>query len=268
MAEPAKNPRTPVAQPRSVEITMIANFPPPWKGNQRLEIAGMKKGAANPTAAAPGWAPSNDDFNEVIEADVKDRKSIFTVNNTGEFIGAIQSAKPGTLGRLNLITHSNSSIIALKGDIDLQGVVTFPGFNPGDVLGTPRLNTDFFAFLNGTFNPDPNLDGKALRDDLRTRFRPDAEFFIYSCDGGVGSSILILQDITRTLGIAVHAFKNFIDFQPTFDEAKGQIFKASRARCRYQDESDIKKRDPALIKPGFRHLTPDGNLPKAATLTP
>lgn len=268
MAEPAKNPRTPVAQPRSAEITMIANFPPPWKGNQRLEIEGMKKGAANPTGSAPGWAPSNDDFNEVVEADVKDRKSIFAVNNTGEFIGAIQSAKPGTLGRLNLVTHSNNSIIALKGDIDLQGSVTFPGFNPADVLETPRLTTDFFAFLNGSFDPDPTLDGKGLRDDMRTRFRPDAEFFIYGCDGGSGSAVLIMQDIGRTLGITVHAFRNFIDFQPTFDEAKGRIFKSSRARCRYQDESDIKKRDPALIKPGFRHLVPDRNVPKPATLTP
>jgi hypothetical protein len=244
MADPAKTPGTPVAQPRAVEISMIANFPPPWKGNQALEIAGMKKGANNPSPGAPGWAPSNDDFNEVIEADVKDKKSIFGVNNTGDFIGAIQSAKPGTIARLNLITHSNNSIIALKGDIDLQGVVTFPGFDPSDVLATPRLNTDFFAFLNGSFAPDPSLDGKALRDDMRTRFRPDAELFIYGCDGGVGSAVLILQDITRTLGIAVHAFKNFIDFQPIFDEAKSKIFKASRARCRYQDESDIKKRDP------------------------
>lgn len=268
MADPEKTPGTPVAQPRAVEIALIADFPSPWKGNQALEIAGMKKGAANPTASAPGWAPSTDDFNEVIETDFKDKKSIFSVRNTGDFIGAIQSAKPGTIKRLNLITHSNNSTIALGGDIDLQGVVTFRGFNTGDPLGHTTLNTNFIAFLNGTFAPDPTLDGKALRDDMRTRFRPDAEFFIYGCDGGTQIAFLIMLDISASLGITVHGFKNFIDFQPIFDEAKGLIFKASRARTRYQDESDLKKRDPALIKAGFRHLVPDRKAAKPAKLTP
>lgn len=261
-------PKTPVAKPRMVEITCIASFPNPFK-TQAAEIAGMKIGAANPGANPPGWAPSTDDFNAVAEADVKDNKAIFSVSNTGELIGAMQTAPPGTLARVNLITHSNSSILPLSGTITDKGEVFFNGQSDPSRLKLPRINTDFIDYLNGKASPqggDP--DGKTLRADLRALLRSNAEFFFYGCDGGAANSFLVMQELGICLGMATHGFQNFIDFQPQFDEKKGIIFKASRARTRYQNVTNISARDPNLIAPGFRHLVPDKNIPMPATLAP
>lgn len=265
MADP-KNPKTPVAQPRMVEITMVASFPSPWKGNQALEIAGMKKSAVNPGVSS-GWAPSTDDFNQVAEADVKDAKTIFSVGTTGEMIGAMQTAKPGTLSRVNLITHSSPSILPLAGTVDQQGGVFFTGVGNSTLLNQPRIDTNFIDFLNGKFQPAGEPDGKTLRTDLRALFRADAEFFFYGCDGGQAQSFLVMQEWSLCLGIAVHGFVNFIDFQPLFDEKKGIIVQSSRANARYQDKA-VKDRDANLIARGFRHLVPDKNLGKPATPSP
>ncbi len=246
--------KSPAVQPRAEEVTLVADFPSPWGNDVKSEIIGMDNSVNHPTAAII-WAPSTDDFFEIAETDIRDKKAIRLVKTFGNFLAELQSFTPGTIQRVNLITHAVGGLISFGGTTQRDGKVFFNKVKVDDPVKSGGIDSDFIDMLNGILVPNGSTpeDGKGIRDDIRSRFRPDGEFILYGCGGASGTGVDLFIQFTLCFNIKASGFREHIDIQPTFDQKRNII--VSRNQTRYENKPPKARLGPFL--PGFKHMPPD-----------
>jgi hypothetical protein len=195
-------------QPKTVEITVAATFDNPWSPSLTNEIAAMKGGT---------WEPSTDDFTAVAG-------SAAVVDSYLGVLGAIlvdggkERAKK-TISRLNIFTHANSNLIALKGTVTPGTLSTTVSLEVASAFSTATLAS---ISSPGAFFTVPSTN-KALAakkftlDDVRERFTgTSALMVLYACHSGVDGSFI--QTMADTFQVTVRGFKDVIGYCPKFDE--------------------------------------------------
>lgn len=276
----ADKPKSPATPPRKRQIVILADFPYPWGNDIGAEVKAML--ASRPKKVT--WAPSTKDFEAVMRADVISLDGtpvpLRVCKDFDSFAAILLSFPVGSLGRVNVITHSNTNRIALGGTVDRKGVVKFGGmddsvnFKRSELLASESITATAVAFLNQRLDtnvlaPDPEDDGVSLRDDLRSRFDPQkGEIVFYGCEGGAGVGFLIFLELSQTLGVNVRGFEEEIEFIeiPNDIQVSPPAVK-TRARTRYQEKTPVGQRT-TKFSPGFLHLIPDVATGRPSSLKP
>lgn len=231
---------------QSVAIGTIGSFPNPYKD--------VKKKLADQISGR--WAPDSEDFQAVLSQSAKAKGSeLAETGNYGQFLVSLAfsfskkdktfTRRPeGSVSRVDLITHADTSIIGLAGEITLPKspiaapTVSFtPNTPPRGKIGL--LN--FFAhdaFLS-IEDDDPenasvrwakrNSSGKIISqgppvtlNDCIKSFAKNARLVCYACHGAGASFTFrseILQGLADLLGIEVGGFTTLIKY--TFKQGKG-----------------------------------------------
>jgi len=225
----------------TIVLTLVASFPYMY-GSDANEVALMAKDS---------WSPTLKDFEEIaiFETDLLNKqrpgsapKPKVIVGLRG-FLEAFSSLNAGVrCSRVNLITHSTSSSVALSGTVESSGRTTWMDFNESPQLSVPdraveaakRVETiDNSAalkddhgqgcFLSGAMTRnawfhDPTK-GRSDRDAIRSKMAPGAEFHVYSCDAATkekGSLLApaMLQLIANAFNVRTFGFTTPIFYLP------------------------------------------------------
>jgi hypothetical protein len=268
----ADKPKSPAAPPRKRQIVIITKFANPFAGDPRAEIAAMKTS----TAEKPTWLPSVDDFEAVMLHDVISLdgtpvpRHISTDCNS--FFAILQGFPVGSLFRVHVLTHSDGTSQAVGGTLDRQGKLAARVQDAGNFflpafLASTAIGTTNIQFLNNR-DDNPQQNGAAIRDDIRTRFDPQkGEIIFYGCDGATGAGVAVLTELSRCLNVNVRGFKEVIEYRPVFDEKAGRI--VSRNLTRYEPRpAKQRSKDETNFRAGFLHLKPDFESGRPSTPTP
>jgi hypothetical protein len=191
--------RTPTGETK--EITVVGDFPNPWK-NAREEINAIKSDI---------WFPSTDDFITVERNSRKKGSKGRTpiVGSVEAFIHLILDQPVGSIKRINILTHGNGSSIAFSGEIDKEGNVFF-----NEELD---INT-----LRGMLSSGIEYRGKHVGwEQVEHRFAQDAEIIVFACKAAVNETLL--QDVANFFDVTVKGFTTELQYHLTFTEAKAVI---------------------------------------------
>jgi hypothetical protein len=237
--------KSPTAPTRR-ELVLVAIFPYPWsKTSLKEEIDALDSGA---------WNPSDEDMWAVAQKDAKS-VDIKAINNIGNFLAEVQSAKNGSLERVVVITHSNDSVIAFSGIMNYGGTKGQVGLgqaNPASFIDSEGLDQSVVNWLN----TDPR--GRAQRDAARVKFTSDGEVVFVSCHGG-GSGYappLFLADFAGAFKVTVKAFRDAIWYHPDYDSPNGTPAKPYKMN----DRSITSVGSSGTQAKGFRHLLTSSSL--------
>ena len=229
-----KKPKKTAARPKRNEIVCVAEFPSPWN-NDTEEIGALDGGS---------WNPSDVDMKAVAHKDVTNH---WDVDTLGTFFGAIDTAKDGTLERVILITHSNSSLVAFSGTMshhNQKGTVGLHLANPSDWIESGGLDQSLATWLKD----DP--EGQAYCANAKKKFTPNIEIIFISCHAG-GSTFappLFMVDFATALQARVKAFTEDIRYTP--DYPNGTITDRTITAVGINGKKGK----------GFRHLLTSSNL--------
>ncbi len=155
------------------------------------------------------WSPATVDFLAVMGD-----KSLKGMGDFTAILGEIAQYAPGSVKRVNFFTHSDATVLGIRGSNDTSGAhgsVTF------DVSVT---DTEIDAFAQNGLSFTYNNQQFDL-DEVRARFAPDAVFVLYGCKAGQNTSLL--KAIAKLLRVRVVGFKQKIAFCPP--PAQGGVFK-------------------------------------------
>ncbi len=230
-----------IADEDTVVLTLVAKFARPieWK-SPKNEIAAIRAGK---------WHPTDVDFLEMAKWMTEDHAfgarthKIVRISLLGDMLFALAASKPGSVGRVNLITHAMSGAIALRGTVETDGEVWLGGDedpqNDVSLLdGTTlaNLHTANSTDVSKRDQPFGPVKRRTLtfRDAL-TAFAPSsAQIMLYGCNGGFDQ--IYLDSLAKTFGIAVNGFAAEIKFLPDYDDGtqpgKGARI-LSRKLCQY-----------------------------------
>lgn len=260
--------QSPAVPPKPVEVTIYAQFPDPWLGNEHAEVAALRdKRDANNMR----WEPTSTAFRATCLAHTKLASEC---DDFSTFAGPILKQQPRSISRLNLITHANPGLFALSGYLKVteKSTVVYLGTQPNQTdnpqgYSSRQIDGDLIDWLNGRLNTSTDPDqptGKWYRDEIRKRFRADAEFWIYGCHGGAGTGLELLIAIAAAFNVTTRGFRDPVRFDPTYSpEFATQGVRdrvVSRNRTYYNT-------DPGEAQAGFKHLTSDAVGAKPRTPT-
>jgi hypothetical protein len=192
--------------PATKEINVVASFSSPFKTTAE-EVTAMKENR---------WEPSTQDFRAVAGDAV-------TVDNYLQLLavalvdGDSETAN-GSIGRINIFTHANSDLIAMKGTIRAGGMTTNVSLDVASAISEDTLDA-----LNQPGVPF-NVQARSKKisskqftlGDVRKRFAPNAMIVIYACHTGVQGTFL--QRIADTFQVRVRGFDDVIGYFPNFEE--------------------------------------------------
>lgn len=257
----AVGPKTATIRP-TTEIFIVTSFPDPWT-SEADEVRAMR---------ANSWEPSDTAF---AAATSVHSHNFAKVSTLGEFLGAVINTFSGTprpkgsVGRINLLTHGDTGLFGLSGTVvvkrDASGnpvgedvFFTRPPSSANVVtLSYSQIDTAAVNWLNDA------AGGQSARDDFRAALTPDAGLFLYACHGGAAQGLQLCIDLSFTLNLAVHAFRDAVQYEPTFEPTLPLPNKPDRVVSRnvmfYQTGAHL---------PGYKHMKPDVNEPKPAAPTP
>ncbi len=209
---------------KQVEVACVGSFANPY-GND-----GARKQKA---IKANVWEPDTDDFRRVVnQSTVAKGGGILILNNLMALFGAIvQGHEDRSVKRIDLITHSNSRLIGLRGGFELaKGEATKPAiwlgdyYGAGPVLEAGGLSEATLTELDSTdedailIAPPKGAKGKGWSlNDIRRKLTPDAQLALYSCEAALsrgGGPPLLLKHIATSLGFpTVAAFAGKIRYR-------------------------------------------------------
>jgi hypothetical protein len=156
------------------------------------------------------WSPQTKDFVAIAGGTVP------VAPTFGNFLGAILERPDGGIGRLNLFSHSNKSMVAFGGHIEKSsggpGANVFLDVNQsGDNL--TAMDPTSMVNLNQpgvTFQAPKAIRGKKdfTVDDVRRKFAADAFIVLYLCHSGQDAAFL--KQIATFFGVKVIGFSDLV----------------------------------------------------------
>jgi len=211
--------RTPASDTK--EITVVGDFPKPWK-NAREEIDAIKSNI---------WFPSTDDF-IAVERNSRKKGSIPPIVDSVEaFIHLILDQPVGSIKRINILTHGNGSRIAFSGEIDKEGNVFF----------NEELD---ISTLRGMLLHGIEYRGKHVGwGQVERRFARDAEIVVFACKAAVSETLL--RDVAEYFDVTAKGFTTELQYHVTFTEAKAVIHRNEITVDGKKDFDDI---SPTVVK--------------------
>jgi hypothetical protein len=183
----------------STELSLVGSYPKPvtWTAKKEKELIGQDT-----------WFPHTLDFLAVAG------KGSLEITTPEDFLLKIIEAS-GSIGRLNYFSHGVTGKIATSGKIDPGG--TFCTLDTGwtQVTGQGRKNiADPYAKTWGDIGENSGsvtitVGNRTFSlDDVRKKFKEDAELWLYICHGGTDGRLL--QNIANTFQVKVKAFSKII----------------------------------------------------------
>jgi hypothetical protein len=159
------------------------------------------------------WSPGTKDFVAVVNTV---RAAAVVAADFGEFLGAIVTSPPGSIKRINLITHANPDIIAFSGRIVSTATVTRDVRMNVNANGSTMVSLDVQSIKTiaapGVFFQLPSNPKKFSISDIRDKFAPDATIVLYACHSGLLTTFI--QDIADFFKTTVVGFTPEIAFCP------------------------------------------------------
>jgi hypothetical protein len=208
--------------------------------------------------AADHWSPQTKDFVTILGGTVP------VTPTFGNFLGAIVQRPDGGISRLNLFSHSNTSMVAFGGHIEKnrsssKGANVFLNGNPpGENL--KAMDPTSMANLNqpGVFF---QVDNKPIRgkkdftvDDIRKKFAQNAFIVLYLCHSGQDAAFL--KQVATFFGVKVIGFS---------DEVVYHVPQATSPTRFPRNGETVGIGSGGAAASDFRRLISD---PKAVTATP
>jgi peptidoglycan hydrolase-like protein with peptidoglycan-binding domain len=205
----------------ATEVSLVATFrrPRAWKTfgtaeGDAIELKLLKKGT---------WHPTSDDMRLVANVPNQGtmRTEVIDISNMNGLIASIikrpngQDRANGSIRRLNIISHGNPGVIGLTGDVDDDGGISFRSSGTQDLLDSETLDAFSLSRLND--------EGCALRDQARAKFDPAGEIALILCNGGLGSGLALMQDLSRVFNVRVLGYRDEILFHPQKDRSGTRI---------------------------------------------
>ena len=159
------------------------------------------------------WSPGTKDFVAVVNT-VKSTAAV--AGDFGAFLGAIVTSAPGSIKRINLITHANPDIIAFSGKIVSTVTVSRDVRMNVNANGSTMVSLDVQSIkaiaAPGVFFQLPSNPRKFFISDIRDKFAADATVVLYACHSGLLTSFI--QDIADFFRTTVIGFTTDIAFCP------------------------------------------------------
>jgi len=159
------------------------------------------------------WSPGTKDFVAVVNGV---SANAITANSFGEFLGAILTSRPGSIGRINLLTHANPDVIAFSGKIISTAAIAADVQMDVNAGGSTLVSLDTVSIqaiaAPGVFFQLPNNPTKFTITDIRNRFASDALIVLLACHSGLLSTFL--QDIANFFRVTVVGFTSVIAYCP------------------------------------------------------
>jgi hypothetical protein len=185
-AEPLKTQPTPA----NGEINLVGHFVWDPALTDAEEIALLNQNQ---------WSPATVDFKAVMGNAV-------TVADIQNLMYEIVRHAPGSVSRVNFMTHANDTTIGFSG----RNV-------PGDVIWDIAMNQDRLAEIAEpftTFSPDKNNPdrNRFTLNEVRQRFAAGAVFVLYGCRAGASDKLA--KALHKLFGVRVVAFKQKLGFCP------------------------------------------------------
>jgi hypothetical protein len=253
---------TPAAQTQ-VELTLIGDYPNPWKNDPVTEARLVAASTTPPSGKpVPHWSPGTDTFTSVAQAEASGAGQIVVCADLDAILDTIIKQADHSVTRVNIISHGMTGGLGMKGEIKktTHADPTDPNnsFVPGDVFFTnPSGGTNFItsALLSGASG---TLASK--RDQAQKKFAPGAGIFIYGCDSA--SDPALVQAIAKFFKVPATGFNAAVGYFPKIDSAKNP----TKVTDRRQTGVDNGTNQPDPLFPplvGFKHL--DHEPPMSAT---
>jgi hypothetical protein len=201
---------TSAAPPRLVELTLVARFPDPWKGNMPGAVQAIEE---------KRWHPTLTDFAAIARTPNKAARPRTTIKYAGDISELVQRLcyfdeesqwpRPNqNLVRVNLISHGGNGVFALSGEVHTDGRVMLGRGDPNPLLDR-RIDERTIEW----FNTDPV--GLVHRDAIREKLHPTAEFWLVLCNGAcLGKSYILAQELANTLGVTVKGYRDEVWCHP------------------------------------------------------
>jgi hypothetical protein len=159
------------------------------------------------------WSPGTKDFVAVVNGV---NANAITADSFGEFLGAIVTSPPGSISRINLLTHANPDIIAFSGKMISTATLAPDVQMDVNAGGSTLVSLDTVSIraigAPGVFFQLPNNPTKFTITDIRGRFTPDALIVLLACHSGLLSTFL--QDIANFFQVTVVGFTSVIAYCP------------------------------------------------------
>jgi hypothetical protein len=176
-------------------ISLIGQFPNPWKTRIKDEINRIETGQ---------WSPTDDDF----YANAVSRK--LTCTSFLEFMSAIYNNPPRSVAQVNVLTHGSRSSIPFKGTVhNRTGIVTL---NHSTALNDTVLQN---AEKNSwKFKNDKGREVEFWLKDVKSRFAKNAKIVFYACHSGI--DLALLKNVATTFNVQVLGFSKEIAYCPSF----------------------------------------------------
>jgi hypothetical protein len=180
----------------AVELNLVGSYPKPksWTAAKELSLIGKDS-----------WFPHSADFQAVAG------KGSVVVTSPEDFMLKIVSTS-GSISRLNFFSHGVSGRIAMSGEVDEEGQSCSLVSGWTQVIGTKRI-ADPYARIWG--DEGENSGSKVTvgtrsfsLDEVRAKFAPGAEIWLYICHGGADP--MLLQNVANTFRVAVKSFTKII----------------------------------------------------------
>jgi hypothetical protein len=220
----------------AVERTFIGEYKNPWESNPAQEIAMIQAGS-NPQSGKH-WSPGTVDFQALSQGTL-------LADSYPSFLAWLLKEKPGSLKRVNIITHGDFSRIGFKGTIDVQnGGVVFDS-DPDSSLTLTSLN----KWRNGPLIDDNNKSHTF--DEIKAKFAHGAEIFIFSCNGA--SDPQLLQELADAFGVKVNGISKEVVYCVVFDTSPPRV-QRSRHKVAVNDQPTLLQSCAVSSQSDFHNL--------------
>lgn len=192
---PLKKGRKAPRSRRTTTITIVGDFPNPWKKIQ-TEIARIEAGR---------WSPTVDDFEAVSGSRKPVQCSSFL-----SFLGLLSQKRIGSVGRINIITHASKTCIAFEGTVEARTGITTLDTSTG-------LTAESLARIQNIpwFRPVGSRKRFTVPQALQ-RLAKGAQLYLYACNTAGGDNLRLLQMLADTFQMTVLGFTKYLKYEPSF----------------------------------------------------
>ncbi|MGQ3889416.1 hypothetical protein ACQUW5_10335 [Legionella sp. CNM-1927-20] len=197
----------------SYELACYANFPSPWP-DEAAEVQGLMNDK---------WLPAAEDFDAISPAATSANNQATkpygqVMNSLADLISSVTHFAPKVAGfgkshpsrvvRLNLFLYAGTSNMGFMGTLTTQGKwgTTIPA---NADIDSPGIDAAVIAAIKS------NAANKTALANLKKAWGPNAEIWLYTCDGVVSTAFG--KKFAKLMGAKVRAFDDPFWVLPTYD---------------------------------------------------